>query len=116
MNKIPGWVSPSRELPHLIISFPLCISEHPSSREFKLLIKLNYSWKQFFKHPQRQVARGRTQHLQVLIGRLSHRSQAIGVAGAKESVPSPAGSFGSGFITSQGDAAASQGVPSQEGW
>lgn len=62
------------------------------------------------------MARGRTLHLHVLIGRLSHRSQALCVAGAKESVPSPAGSFGSGLITSQGDAAASQHLPSQEGW
>lgn len=46
-------------------------TEQHSPREFKLLIKLNYSWKQFLNYPPRLPARARTLHLQVLIARLS---------------------------------------------
>lgn len=46
-------------------------TEQHSPGEFKLLIKLHYSWKQFLNYPQRLLARARTLHLQVLIARLS---------------------------------------------
>lgn len=45
--------------------------EQHSLGEFKLLIKLNYSWKQFLNYPLRLPARARTLHLQVLLARLS---------------------------------------------
>lgn len=63
-------------------------TEQHGPGEFKLLIKLNYSWKQFFfffVSLLRQLARARALHLQVLIARLSSWSRAIGAPGAKES-------------------------------
>lgn len=67
-----------RHLPASLSIFSPCMTltstETPSSTalgKFKLLIKLNYSWKQFLNYSPRLLARARTLHLQVLIARLS---------------------------------------------